>query len=259
VPLKTLALPVEHGGWGFLIEPVVVGLAMAPSSAGACLAVGALFAFLARHPLRLWLMDRRKGARHPRTGLAALVAAGYAALALLLLAGALALPGAAFWAPLVAAAPFGLAALGFDALGRSREALPEAAGAVALGAAVTAIAQAGGAPAGLAWGAWLLLALRAVSAVLYVRARLRLDRALPAGPGLVHGLHGAALLASVALATAGLGPWLAVAAFLVLLARAALGLSARRSRVRPQVVGFQEMGYGLATVLALALGYRLGL
>lgn len=258
VALKTLALPVEHGGWGFLAEPVFVGLAMAPSAAGTCLGLAALFAFLARHPLRLWLMDRRKGARHPRTRLSALVAAGYAALALLLFAAALALSGATFWAPLAAAAPVGLAALAFDARGRSREALPEAAGAVALAAAATAIALAGGAPAALAWCAWLLLALRAVTAVLYVRARLRLDRGLDAGPWLVHAGHGASLAASAALAAAGWAPWLAPAAFLVLLARAAWGLSSRRARVRPQVVGLQEIGYGLVTVLALALGYRVG-
>ena len=104
---------------------------------------------------------------------------------------------------------------------------------------------------------WVLLALRAVTAVLYVRARLRLDRGLDASPRAVHASHGAALAASGGLAAAGWAPWLAPAAFLVLLARAELGLSSRRRRVRPQVVGL-EIGYGLMTVLALAIGYRLG-
>lgn len=258
VALKTLALPVEHGGWGFLAEPVIVGLAMAPSAAGACLALAALAAFLVRHPLRLWLIDRRKQLRYPRTRTVAWIAAGYAAFALLMLASALASSGAPLWAPLVAAAPFGLVALAFDAVGRSREAVPEAAGAVALGAAATAIALAGGAAPSLAWGAWALLALRAVTAVLYVRARLRLDRGLDASPRAVHASHGAALAVSGGLAAAGWAPWLAPAAFLVLLARAGWGLSSRRRRVRPQVVGFEEIGYGLMTVLALAIGYRLG-
>ncbi len=60
VPWKTVALPAEHGGGSFLAEPAILGLALAPSAAGACLALAALAGFLARHPLRLALIDRRK-------------------------------------------------------------------------------------------------------------------------------------------------------------------------------------------------------
>lgn len=256
--LKSVALPAEHGGWGFLAEPVLLGLALAPSAAGACLALGALAGFLARHPLRLWLLDRRRGLRSPRTSIAALVFAGYAGAAVLLVLGASALAAAPFWLALAAAAPIGLVALVFDALGRNREALPEAAGAVALGASATAIALAGGARAELAWGAWALLAVRAVGSVLYVRARIRLDRGRSAGPGLVLAGHALAVAFAAGLARSGWAPWLAVAAFLVLLARAAWGLSERRGRIRPQALGYQELGFGLLTLVLLAVGYRVG-
>ena len=255
---KPLAFPAEHGGWGFLAEPVILGLALAPSSAGVCLGFAALAGFLARHPLRLWLLDRRKGARYPRTALAERFFLGYAALAALLLAGAVALARAPFWPALAVAVPLGLLALSFDARGRSREALPELAGALALGAAAAAIALAGGAPPGLAWGAWALLSLRAITSVLYVRARIRLDRGLAAGPGLVLAGHAIALAAAAALARSEWAPWLASLAFLVLLTRAAWGLSPRRRRVRPQVLGFQELGFGLLTLALLAFGYRVG-
>ena len=46
--------------------------------------------------------------------------------------------------------------------------------------------------------------------------------------------------------------------FLVLLARSGWGLSRRRRPVRPQTLGFQEVGYGLLTLALLAIGYRLG-
>jgi hypothetical protein len=184
-------------------------------------------------------------------------AIGYALASGLLLAGALALGAAPFWPPLVAAAPLGLVALAFDARGRSREALPEAAGAVALGASATAIALAGGAALPLAWSAWAVLALRASTSVLYVRARIRLDRGLAAGPRAVHVGHAAALAGAALLAAAGWAPWLAALVFLVLLARSGWGLSVRRRPVRPQVLGFQEVGYGLLTLVLLAIGYRL--
>ena len=255
---KAVAVPAEHGGWSFLAEPVTLGLVLAPSAAGACLAFAALAAFLARHPLRLLLIDRRKGVRYPRTDLAVRVFAGYAGMAVALFGVATALAPSPFWAPLLVAAPIGIVALGFDALGRSREALPEAAGAMALGASATAIALAGNAPTGFAWGAWALLALRAVTSVLYVRARLRLDRGRVAGPAAVHVGHAAAFAAATGLAAAGWAPWLAPAVFFVLLARSGWGLSSGRCPIRPQVLGLQEVGYGLLTLVLLALGYRAG-
>ena len=255
---QAVALPAEHGGWSFLAEPVALGLALAPSAAGACLALGALTGFLARHPLRLLLMDHRRGVRYPRTALAEGAFAVYAGLTSLLVALAFALAPAPFWPPLLAAAPIGLVAVAFDALGRSRDAVPETAGAVALGASATAIALAGGSPSAAAWGAWALLALRAATSVLYVRARLRMDRGRSAGPRAVHVGHAAALAAAVGLAAAGVAPWLAPAVFLVLLARSGWGLSPGRCPVQPQALGWQEVGYGVLMLVLLTVGYRVG-
>ena len=67
-----------------------------------------------------------------------------------------------------------------------------------------------------------------------------------------------AVAAAAALAGSARAPWLASAAFLVLLARAAWGLSPWRARVRPQALGYQELGYGVLTLVLLAVGYRVG-
>jgi len=258
VPWKAVVVPAEHGGWGLLAEPIVLGLVLAPTAAGLCLSLAALFAFLARHPLRLVLMDRRKGSRYPRTALAERFCAGFAFAAAVFLAGALALAPPSFWPALAAAAPFALVALAYDALGRGRDAVPEIAGALALSASTAAILLAGAQPAAMAFAASVLLALRALTSVVYVRARIRLDRGLPAGPGLALGVHGAGLALAVVLARAGAAPWLGAFAFAVLLARAALGLSPRRRPIRPQQLGFQELGYGVLTLVLLAAGYLAG-
>jgi hypothetical protein len=259
VSWKTVAVPVEHGGWGFLVEPLVLGLFLAPSAAGVCLAAATVAAFLVRHPLRLVLMDRRRGTRYPRTGLAARAALGYAALALAFVVPAFLLARSPFWPPAVLAAPAALLALSYDARGRSREALPEAAGAVALAASAPAVALAGGLSGGAASGAWALLALRGVTAILYVRARLRLDRGLPANRAQALVAHAGALACAAGLAMAGWGPWLGALALALLLLRAAHGLSSRRPELRPKALGFREMGWGLAFLVLLILGYRAGL
>jgi hypothetical protein len=259
VPWKAVALPVEHGGWGFLVEPVLLGLLLAPSTAGFCLAGAAVAVFLARHPLRLVLMDRRKGARHPRTALAERFVLSYAAVAVALVALAAGVARAPFWPAIVLGAPLAMVALVYDLRGRSREALPEAAGGLALGASVAAIALAGGVSAGPAYGAWALLGLRGVTAILYVRARLRLDRGLPAGIPLALASHAGGVAGAVGLAAVGWGPWLGVLALGLMLARAAHGLSSRRPRLRPQALGFREMGWALVALVLLAIGYAFGL
>jgi hypothetical protein len=33
IPVKSIALPIEHGSWGFVFEPIVAGLLLAPSLA----------------------------------------------------------------------------------------------------------------------------------------------------------------------------------------------------------------------------------
>jgi hypothetical protein len=258
-PWRSLIVPVEHGGWGFLAEPLVLGLALAPSAPGLVLALGVVLAFLVRHPLRLALLDRRRGARHARTALAEAVASSLAVLATGFFVAAAGLARGPLWPALLLAAPPSLVALLADVRGTSREVVPVVAGALALAAAAPAVVLAGGGRLGVALGAWALLGLRAWTSIAYVRARLRLDRGRPAGVAAVLAAHAAAVLAAAALA-AGLGtPRLAVVAFVLLFARAAHGLSRWRSSLRPQAVGVRELAWSAMAVVLFAVGFRAGL
>src|SRR6476661_3892164 len=58
VRVGQIALPSEHGGWGLLFEPLVAGLAIAPSVGGLCIAVMTVGAFLTRQPLKMLVIDR---------------------------------------------------------------------------------------------------------------------------------------------------------------------------------------------------------
>jgi hypothetical protein len=254
VSYRSVALPVEHGGWGLLLEPLALGLALSPSRAGAALSLAAIAAFLARHPLKLVLADRRRGARYPRTALAERAAAAYSAVAVL--GGGVALaafPAAAV--PLLLAAPLGAWQLWYDAQHRGRRLAPELMGSVALGSTAAAIALAGGRPPAMAAALWTLMALKAVTSVLYVRARLRLERAQQAGVEGALAAHVAALAVTAALVALGTAPALALAAFGLLTLRAMHGLSSRRRRLQPREVGLRELAYGVLAVALIAAGY----
>lgn len=257
VRLKSIALPAEHGGWGMLAEPLVLGLLAAPSGAGAAIGLASVLAFLARHPLKLALGDRLHGRRTARTAVAGHLALAYATLALVALVPATTgAPG--WWVPLALAAPAGVAQLALDARNRGRQMLPELLGGIALGAVAAAEVRAAGWTLGAALVAWAVMAARSVTAILYVRARLRSDRGVASGGRAVLAVHALAILGAAVLAAQGRVPWLAAAAFALLLARAAHGLSRFRRRVRPQAVGLLELAYGTMFVLATAVGYLVG-
>lgn len=256
---KSVGLPIEHGGWSFLIEPLILGLVVAPSPAGAWLAVAAVAAFLARHPFKLVALDRRRGAWYPRTGLAVRFLAAYAAIAGASLVAVLWLGAASILAPLAAAAPLALVALWHDLRGRGREALPEVFGALGLGASATAIILAGGGQPTIAWVAWALGALRAATAILYVRARVRADRGVDlrtratlARP--VMAVHAAALLLGLLAVNASFLSPVAASAFLLLLFRAVHGLAPGSAPIRPQILGIQEVLVGAACLYLFAAG-----
>ncbi len=257
VRLKSVALPPEHGAWGFLLEPIVVGLGVAPSWAGLLLSLGVLGAFLLRHPLKIAYQDRRHGRRYARTTLAERVALFYAAAAAIGLAGGLLIAGPEVLLPVSLAAPLALLLLVSYAQNRGRDLWPQMAGAGALAGTATAVALAGGAATGPALALWAILLGRSVPSILYIRARLRLEKGKPLAVAPVVAANLLAVGGVTALAAGGVAPLLAVIALAILLARALHGLSPWRRRVRVQTLGFLELGFGALTVLLTVAGYAL--
>lgn len=256
VPLKTIALPNEHGGWGFTLEPILLGMLIAPSWAGLGLGVFALAAFFTRHPLKLWLADVRKGRSFPRTPVARNVALLYASLGLAGLLLTTLMAQGLFWLPLVLVLPLMGLQLWFDARNQGRNLLPEIAGAVAMGAVAAGIALAAGMSTPIAFGLWLVLATRSLAAIYYARAQVRRARGEPVR---VSAVYWVATLATAGLALGAwldLAPWLSVAALATLLP---LSLYTFRKPPQPaKVVGWMQMALGLLVVLATVLGTKAG-
>jgi len=128
-----------------------------------------------------------------------------------------------------------------------------------LAASAPAIALAGGWEWSAAWTLWLLLQARAVPSILYVRARLRLERGnkIDRRPSIIS--HLTAIAVGAALWSADVAPLLTTCALVVLLVRSVRGLSQSRRPAKAMEVGFSELGFGLGYVLVTVLGFRLGL
>lgn len=249
---RSVAVPSEHGGWGLSLEPALLGLVVAPSSAGAALAVATMIAFLVRTPLKLVLVDRFRDRSLPRTRLAARIA-GVELLALVVLAAlAVRWAGPSWLVPVVIAAPLVAMELWFDMRSRGRRLAPELAGAVGIGAAAAAISLAGGSSASVAVGLWLVLAARAVASIPFVRTQvLRLHRG-----EISRRTSDLAQAGGVAVAVAAVavdGQLLAGAIGVIALCGAQLVWS-RRPPIPAKVLGLRQMALGLALVAVTATG-----
>lgn len=252
--LRTVAVPSEHGGWGLTAEPIALGLLVAPSISGALLGAAALVAFLARTPVKLVLVDRRRQRRLPRSVLARRVASVEIAILAAVLATVALRTGRGWWVPLLVAMPLVTLEMWFDMRSRSRRLAPELCGAMGIASVAAAIARAGGAGWSLSAGLWAVLAARSVFAIPFVRAQVQRLKGHEVGGGTL------ALAAGVAVAVVA-GGWAAgpvpLASVIAVVALAGWGLrSARRPPSPVAVLGASQVAFGLGLVLVTAASVR---
>ena len=232
--IRPLAIPVEHGAWSFLLEPIVLGLVIAPSRVGALIALGTIALMLARQPLKLMLRDWSRQ-RYPRTAVCEALVATYGVAALIVFGFAF---GPALL-PLLIAIPFAVTQFIYDYRNKNRSLISELCGAVASAPVIASIAIAGGGSVAIAAGLGALVLARAVPAVLYVRSVLRGESRL------------VMLIAhAIAIAVAALISWFAVAAMTLLFIRAFVPMR----NARAQKVGTREIAFGAAFVALTAIG-----
>jgi len=254
--LRAVAVPAEHGGWGLTAEPVLLGLLVAPSVAGAALGLAAVMAFLARTPLRLLGVDLHRHRRLPRTQLAARVGAAEASVVAALIAGVAVLAGHAWWVPLLAAVPLVAVEAVYDVRSRSRRLVPELCGAVGIAAVAPAVARAGGASWTIAIGLWVVLAARSLASIPFARAQVERakGRAIRrAGVDVAQALGTVAVVVGWAVGAVPLAGLIAVAFLAV---GQAVWIRVRPPRIA--VTGVVQLVAGLGVVVAAAAPTRFG-
>lgn len=250
---RSIAMPPEHGGWGLLVEPLLVGLLAAPSLAGALVAATVTAVFLARQPLKIALIDRLAGRHVARTNTAAAFAALDLAVATVAIAGAI---GRAGWAPvalLACATPLAVVQLVADARNRSRGLVPEVSGTAALAASAGAIGLAAGLSPAPVTALWGLAAARTVPAMVTVRTRVARLHGQPAGPAAAAVAHVAALAALAGTTAAGHLSPLVLPVLAALAVRAAVQLRPGAPALRAQQIGLRELVVGLLSATLLGV------
>jgi hypothetical protein len=251
-----VAVPSEHGGWGLTIEPVVLGLLVRPSLAGLVLGLAALVVFLARTPLKIALVDRRRERSLARTRLAGRIAAVEVLVFVgLLVVIVVAARSESWWIPILAASPLATIDMWFELRSRGRRLVPELAGTAAISAVAPAIVTAAGGPWVLALGLWLLLVARALVTLPYVRARIARAHGRPAPMSSVRATQAVVIGVIIWVVImdraliAGAGAVVGVVVFDV--------CTVRRPAREPKKLGVQQLALGVMVVLVTAAGVHL--
>ncbi len=246
----TVFLPKEHGSWSLVLEPLLLGLFIAPSSAGGALTVTALAGFFARRPCKALAAADAARRRTARETVVLFSALGIAGLFVVYVLGGI----APLW-PLLLAAPLAGLFAWFDAQNGSRDAAAEVAGSAAFALVPAALATLAGWPAGPALTLAAVALTRSVPTVLLVRTSLR--RAKGGRGGLllpVLGAAGAASVLTLLSARSLLPPWAALPAW-GLFARSLWFASPFRPAWPARRIGLFEALLGTAYIGAIISAY----
>lgn len=257
VRLKGIALPTEHGSWGFLFEPLLAGLLLAPSFASIWISLLIIGAFLTRQPLKVLLSDWFAKRNLPQTAAALNFTLLFGSVFLIGLAGSLYFSKIDSFYPFLFVLPLGFYQIYCDVSKQSRQLLPELTGAIAISSSVAVIAIAGNWNWANSLALWAVFIARLIPSILYVRNRLRLEKGKEFSIVPVAVSHFIAFGVVGILAANELITKLPLIMFFVLLCRSIWGLSPFRKKVKAMKIGVWEVIYGTLTALSVVLGYYL--
>ena len=253
--IRSVALPTEHGGWGFTLEPILLGLLVAPSASAWEISAAALGIFLARRPVKIFSSDLVRRRWLPRSTLALIFSLIYGGIALAGVIGAFVTTQGPFLIPVAIAIPFALVALRADAHSRNHALLAELSGAIAMGATVAAITVSSGWDLLPSLGLWLVLAARDVAAIVLVRGQVRRWKGKAVDAAKIYMVQVGSVIVIAIAAALGVVPWLSVIA--VGLVGIVAFISLHRPPIPAKTIGWTQMVLGLAVVLVTAAGVHL--
>ncbi|MEZ5344243.1 MAG: YwiC-like family protein [Pyrinomonadaceae bacterium] len=259
VRLRGIILPNEHGSWGFLFEPLLAAVVVAPTLSAFWISVFVTGAFLARQPLKVFASNWKTRRNPDETAVAFRYTLYYGTVFLIGLLGSIYLLPLLAFVPFVLVVPLAIYQLYCDVSRKSRQLIPELTGAVAISSSAAVIALAGGWSVAAAVSLWGIFIARMIPSIGYVRNRLKLEKGKEYSGISVAIVHFLALGFIGVLSGFGLASELTLAIFVILLGRAVLGLSAYRRKMKAMKIGIWEVIYGVLVVLSVIVGHYLNI
>ncbi len=251
--IKIVAIPAEHGASVMLGESLLAGLLVAASGKGMLPAFGWLFLFLMSNPFKILLKDISHQVFTNRTSMALWFCSGFGILALGFFVGTYILSGPLFMIVFAGVIPLGLIHLWTVVKAGKKEFTAELSGVLSLGAVAASIVLAAGHSYAQAFVLWAILAVRAVTSIIYVRERLNQSHGKINNYGLVNFVHiaGVALLGMLVLAHL-VSSLLFIAGFLLVIR---LWFLYQRQPITAKNLGLQESVLGIAFVVLVAFAF----
>lgn len=258
VKIKNIALPIEHGSWGFVFEPLTAGLLIAFSPSAIWITFLVVGAFLARQPLKVLLNDWIAKRDLPQTSVALKFVLIYGSIFLVGAVGSLIFTKPTSFLPFLFVLPFAVYQIYCDASRKSREILPELTGSIAVSSSIAVLALADNWTFSSAIALWAIFVARLIPSILYVRNRLKLEKGKQFSQIIPFMANLFAFVFVGMIAYKGFASILTTAMFAVLLVRSTVGLSKYRSKIKAMRIGVWEVVYGTLTAISVVLGYYLG-
>lgn len=246
-----LVLPKEHGSWSLALEPLALGMLVAPSAAGGALAFAAVAVFFLRRPLKLL----SSGKPDPRIPLASGVVIALSTLAAASLFLAVVFGGTKNLWPLIPAAMAGIGFAWFDSRNEGREGAAEMCGAMAFAVLPATFAKLAGWSVTESAAIAIVMLVRSVPTVSFVRTYLRRNKGHAISPAPAFVAAGLGWFLTAWLVFMHLAPWPAVALAAFLAARAFWVLAGNR-RFSAKKIGMIELAFGIVMVLTLAVTWK---
>lgn len=254
--LKQIAFPREHGSWGYTLEPLVLSLLVGFSVNGVLLALSTFIIFLAHQPIRIIF---NKSLNNKLRIKAYLIFSIYAVSSMVLLI--LVLLDSSFYQLL----PFFISVIimfGYLLLELNnvkRNIVIELLAAVSVGLIAMNIVLLNGWNWAYAAAFWFVILSRAVPTTFYVRSKLQIAKKQPTQELSVFVSSFVSLLIVFVLTYFSYLPLLSIAAVLMLISRAYIGIYKLRGKLNVKKLGIMEFVYGIIFVLLVAAGYKFGI
>ncbi len=250
--IRNIALPEEHGSWGFVLEPLILSLIVGWSKPGLFLALASFLLFLAHQPIRIILNKKKNLLLRKKAGGIFFL---YLALAGLFLGIVYQSADHYLLYPFLLALLLMGGFLLFELSGKARVITSEIIATVSIGFIAVAIVLLSGWSEVKAWAYFFLLLNRAVPTVLFIHERINVVRKQKVNKRIPITVAVIGIAVALYLSIQNLIPKLALLGIVVLIARIIAGFTKPMLKLTLKQAGILEFIYGILFVLISAVAY----